>query len=212
MSLYVPSIYRYYIADTPSSSTVVIHSISGNVVRGTFSAIDRYGRPLQQGKFSCRVKDYIPEVDFADFWQFTTDEGPEGIFGFRAFGGNIVNAALSQDGSKYNLIIDGESDHGASVFKVALHSYAPIDTGVYKTDRMPSYGTLDEVYFRSPVKIWNGNDTYLYADNHYTTYCRITAIDANHVEGVIYGTITMFLNEGAFGSTAIRYGQFHASL
>jgi hypothetical protein len=100
MSLYVPSIYRYYIADTPSSSTVVIHSISGNVVRGTFSAIDRYGRPLQQGKFSCRVKDYIPEVDFADFWQFTTDEGPEGIFGFRAFGGNIVNAALSQDGSK----------------------------------------------------------------------------------------------------------------
>lgn len=213
MSFYSPSLYRFYITDTPGHTTVLINSVSGNEVRGTFSAVDNRGRAIRQGTFSCRVKNYIPEPDLSDRWQFTTDDGPQGIFGFRAFGGNVRTAALTQEGSKYLLTINGESDHGASSFKIQLYAHAPIDTGIYKTDYMPAYDGLDELYFKSPVKLWNGNDTYLYAGNGYThtTYCSITAIDAHHVEGIFYGAVTSFLNVGAHSTTSIQYGKFRAS-
>lgn len=210
LTLHEPGMYHYFITDAPGNTIVIINSVSGNVVRGTFSAVDEQGRTIQQGKFSCRVRDYIPESDHMDSWQFNINEGPYGTFGYRAFGGNTNKALLTQDGSMYVLTVNGTSDHSTSSFKIRLHSYTSISTGLYNTAVLG--GTLDELYYKSPTRIWNGNEIYMHANASYPTFCRIDAIDATHVEGVFYGNMGLFTSDADAGAgPSIEYGKFRAS-
>lgn len=189
---------------------VTIASVSGDVVTGSFSGINYDGKSLT-GTFNCRVKDYIRQVDLASKWFFGESEI---IFGYRLFGGNVLNASLSQNAGRYLLTINGESDNGQSVFKMVLSSTTSIAAGNYVGSFMSPGKHIDSLYFRSPVKIWNGNDTYLYSDDasQYPVYVSIDAIDQQKVTGTIYGNIRIGLSSGSITSAYIKEGKFSASL
>jgi hypothetical protein len=191
---------------------VTISSVTGNIVTGTFSGVNNTGKGILNGKFSCRVKNYQPQTDSVNKWQFGLDEH---IFLYNLYGGNVLNAGLSQNAGRYLLTVNGESDNGSSTFKMVLSSNSPLTTGVYQTkDIFNSPGlTIDSLYFRSQTRIWNGNTTYFSTEDfsQFPAYCRIDAIDANGVTGTLYGKIIIFLNSGSITSAYMRAGKFRAS-
>ena len=206
LQLYSPSIYPFYVNDTLGDLTVIINSVKGNIVDGFFSGINGDGKAITGGNFSCRVKNYVPQVDSSNKWGFSVDES---IFLYNIYGGNVLNASKSQILNKYFLTVNGESDNGDSKFKVVISSYSPISTGTYQTGYFSNH--LDTLYFKSNRKIWNGNTTYFYSDGHYPTYCRIDTINSYKVVGTLFGKINIYLSSSGFTSTDIKKGSFRAS-
>ena len=220
LQLYVPSLYRHYINDSLGSLAVTITKVSGNVVYGNFSGtnpangIESAG-PISAGSFAVRVKNYVPQADSVNKWAFGQDDGSNtGIFHYRTFGGNVLSAALTQNTGRYYLTINGESDHGASVFKTVVSSGSPITTGLYSVAYgagTVSSGRMDSLYFMSPEKIWNGNNTYLYSDGYTAAYVQIDSIDAHYVKGKLLGAINIYLSGAGYTRAYIREGRFSAS-
>jgi hypothetical protein len=215
LQLYLPSLYRHYINDSQGSLTVTITSVKGNTVYGNFSGtnpgngIEPTG-PITAGSFAVRIKNYVPQVDSADKWAFGEDDGSNtGIFHYRTFGGNVLNAALTQNAGHYYLTVNGESDRGASVFKMVASSGSPITKGLYSISG--GFGAVDSLYFVSPEKIWNGNNTYLYSNSYSPCSIQIDSIDAHHVTGKLLGTIDIYLSDAGFTSAPIGEGRFSAS-
>jgi hypothetical protein len=207
---FIPSIYRNYVNDSLGSLTVTISSVNGNTVTGSFSGTSGGGYPITTGSFAVRIKNYLPETDAADRWAFGEDES---IWLYRTFAGNTTNSTLGQMGSRYVLTVNGQSDHGASAFKLVLSSDNPIKKGIYQSEDPfnPSTDRLDSLYFISPEKIWNGNNTYLFEGNNYPTSVRIDSIDDHHVEGQLQGILDIYLSEAGITSAYIREGRFSAS-
>ncbi len=203
---YTPSIYPVYVNDSMGDLSVTISSVNGNIIEGSFSGADEYGPKITSGSFRCRVKDYVPQIDSMNKWAFSHDGH---LFLFNAYGGNILNATRSQAGSKYFLTVNGESDHGTSRFKIILSSPSPITKGVYQTNH--HLNAVDSLTFASNTKIWNGNSTYMYADDHGGTYCTIDSIDSKNVYGTLSGLIRIHTNSGSYFGTEIRKGRFRAS-
>jgi hypothetical protein len=163
------------------------------------------------GNFSCRVKNYQPQPDSVNKWSFGEDES---IFLYRLYGGNVLNAKLSQNGSRYLLTVNGESDQGKSVFKMVISANAPIATGTYLSGYMSYNNKLDSLYFQSDTKIWNGNGTYLFTEDfmQFPAICKIETIDQHQITGTMSGYMRIMLNSGSFSGAWIKQGKFRASL
>jgi hypothetical protein len=209
LQLYIPSYYRNYVNDSLGSLTVTITQVNGDVVLGNFSG-NSPGGTVASGSFAVRIKNYVPEVDSANKWAFGEDET---LFSYRTFAGNILNAALTQISGRYYLTVNGESDRRASVFKLMLSSVVPIKKGTYASRNqwgVPS-DRIDSLYFISPEKIWNGNNTFLFSDSYSPSIVQIDSIDANHVEGVLMGVLNIYLSSSGVTTAYIREGKFIAS-
>jgi hypothetical protein len=206
---FVPSIYRAYVNDSVGDVKVTIASVTGNIVLGSFTGRNNDGSALT-GNFSCRIKNYQPQADSVNKWSFGEDES---IFLYRMFGGNVLNAKLSQNGGKYLLTLNGESDFGQSVFKMVISSNAQIAAGTYESGYMINSNKVDSLYFRSPDKIWNGNDTYLFIDDFMQNpvYCKIESIDQYQVTGTLSGKMRIFLSSSGYSGAFIKEGKFRAS-
>lgn len=207
---FVPSIYRGYINDSTGDLKVTIASVTGNIVHGSFSGLNMDGLAIN-GNFSCRVKNYQPQPDSVNKWSFGEDES---IFLYRLYGGNVLNAKLSQNGSRYLLTVNGESDQGKSVFKMVISANAPIATGTYLSGYMSYNNKLDSLYFQSDTKIWNGNGTYLFTEDfmQFPAICKIETIDQHQITGTLSGYMRIMLNSGSFSGAWIKQGKFRASL
>lgn len=211
LQLYLPSVYRDYVNDSLGSLTVTITSVNGNIVTGNFSGLNQDRSAITSGDFAVRIKDYFPEIDSANKWAFGEDES---IFLYRTFAGNVLQGALTQNSGRYYLTISGESDHGSSSFKLMLSSGTPIKKGIYSTGLNPinpSSQKVDSMYFISPEKIWNGNDTYLYSNDREPAFIQIDSIDEHHAEGRMTGVMTIYLSSGGYTSAYIREGTFTTS-
>ncbi|MEO7044658.1 MAG: hypothetical protein ABI091_05075 [Ferruginibacter sp.] len=210
LRFYTPSIYRYYINDTMGTLKVSISKVDGNKVEGTYDGVSFDGKVIS-GTFASAVKNYIPQIDYADKWKFTEDEQP--FFLYNIYGGNVTSANRSQVGSNYFLTVNGESDNGDSQLKLILKSPSPIVAGTIYESKV-SENSIDSFYFKSNTRIWNGNTTYLFSNDYYDTYCRVDSIDNYHVLGTIYGKINIS-TQGPVSNTAtstnIKEGNFRAS-
>jgi len=207
LQLYIPGAYHNYITDAQGQLTVTINSVTGNVVNGSFSGVDRYGSSIASGSFAVRIKNYSPEADSTNKWAFGEDEL---TFSYRTFAGNVLNGTLSQSTGRYFLTVNGESDHGASTFKLVLSSNTPIKKGIYQTGFFTS-DKVDSLYFISPEKIWNGNNTYLFAGDYSQTIVQIDSINNRYAAGQLTGAINIFLANSSFARTNIREGRFTTS-
>ena len=191
-----------YINDTIGNLTVNINSVQGNIVTGTFS-----GTSITNGRFSCRVINYTPEIDSVNKWGFSEDDS---IFNYNIYGGNTISTSFEQDGPKYYFTVNGESDNGNSVFKLKISDYHPIDTVLYQTGYMYT-AHIDSMYFRSATKTSDTTSTYLYMYDDYIGYCNIDTLDDHHIVGTLYGKIEVFLGPAGFISTDIQKATFRAA-
>ena len=201
-----PGIDPFYVNDTLGDLTVTINSVNGNVVSGVFSGMNKDSTSISDGKFSCRVKNYVPQADSENKWAFSEDEP---VFLYRMYGGNILNATKSKASGKNYLSIVGESDNEDSRVQIIISSDSAITPGIYKTGAYSN--TLNALYFKSNTKIWNGNTTYLYANDSYPTSCKIDTIDAHKVVGTLYGHINIYLSSASKTGAQIKKGRFRAS-
>jgi hypothetical protein len=209
--LYVPSVDRSFVADSTGSLTVTIARLSGNIVYGAFSGTNSDGTPITGGSFAVRVKNYTPEADSTNKWAFGMflNRYPENAY--HAYGGNVLNAALSTASGRNYLTVNGESDNGASVFKLVISSTDPITTGMYSTPSFsnPFTKTVDSLYFSSPLQAtyaWTTSFNAEAAYAQYPTLVVIDSIDAHHVAGRIQGNFGVLI-----GSPEIQLGRFSAS-
>jgi hypothetical protein len=201
-----PGIDPFYVNDSLGDLTVTINSVNGNVVTGVFSGMNKDSTSISGGKFSCRVRNYVPQVDSVNKWDFSEDEP---VFLYRMFGGNILTATKSELSGRSYLSIVGESDNEDSQFQLVISSNSAIAPGIYKTGSYTN--ALNSLYFKSNTKIWNGNTTYLYADDSYPAYCRIDSIDSQKVVGTLYGHINISLSSAGKTGAEIKKGRFRAS-
>ena len=206
---FVSSMYRGYVNDSVGDVKVTIASVTGNIVLGSFSGLNFDNQPIS-GNFSCRVKDYQPQVDSVNKWSFGEDES---IFLYRQFGGNVLNATLSQNSGRYLLTLNGESDNGKSAFKMVISSTTQIAAGTYGSDFMNFNTKMDSLYFRSNTKIWNGNGTYLFIQDfgNFQAYCNIESIDQHQVTGTLSGQMRIFLSSAGSTGAWIKEGKFKAT-
>jgi len=195
-----------YVDDSAGSLTVTITSVSGNVVTGNFT-----GQFRSSGSFAVRIKNYQPEADSANKWSFGAYQTGYPVNFYHIYGGNILQASEGNSGGRYSLTVKGESDLGASVFKIVISSPNPIQSGTY-TSNQPNIqpNSVDSFYFISPEKIWNGNDTY-YSIAPSPMFVVIDSIDEHHVQGEIKGTISEIMNVGSIFSFEVQSGRFSAS-
>lgn len=199
LQYYIPSIYPLYITDDAGDLSVNITSVTGNVVTGTFAGGNRDGKKITEGKFICRIKNYLPQPDLDTKWKFSFDDNY--YYLYTLYGGNILNANKTQTGNRYLLTVNGESDQGLSKFKIVLSSSSSITSGVYKTGYYLEK-QVDSMYFKSDQKSWNGNTTYLFSDEYSDTYCRIDTIDSKEVAGALFGKIAgVNIRKGSFKAT-----------
>jgi len=205
LEFYQPSLYPHYVSDSFSNVTLNISYVNNNVVVGSFNGTNYTGAPITGGTFICRIQDYMPQTDSEFKWGFSEDEN---IFRYNIYGGNMLNASKYQVGSRYFLTLNGESDNGSSQFKIVLSSTTPISTGNYQSGVFAKQ--LDSLYFKSNTKIWNGNSTYLFADN-YQTFCKIDTISANYVSGTIGGRINILMSSSGYTSTQMNFGKFRVA-
>ncbi len=199
----VPQPFDLYsvVDDSLGNMSLTIESVTGNVVRGTFSGTDQWPFRIDTGSFVCTVTNYIPQQDAANRWKF-------GAWIDHAFGdcnfyaGNITSAAKSTTNGRNYLTINGESDHGASMFKVMVSSTSPIIRGLYQLNGGPD-NLLDSLYFKSAVPTWDGTIPYLYSFpgtvSYGNTYCYIDYIDDTKVTGTFYGILFSNLEDLIFG-------------
>lgn len=197
MVLYMPSIDREYITDSVGSLTVTITKVSGDVVYGNFSGSD-FGAPVSNGSFAARIKNYVPEADSADKWGFGAFSIGMYEPDYYIYGGNVLNAALTNAAGRYYLTVNGESDFGASAFKFVISSANPIAAGSYTMAPYAYQGTIDSFYYRSSMQLPSITD----AAN---TTVQIDSIDAHHVWGQLKGGVNGYSN------SLLQVGKFSAS-
>jgi len=199
---------NYYIDDVVGDMTVTIESVNGNIVKGSFSGVNKALDSVQSGSFICRVTNYIPEADASNKWAFNTINWAWNDV-YNCFAGNVTNAVKTNVGGRYYLTINGESDNRASVFKLVVSSSQPLARGEYQMAY--SYDPyFDTVYFKSDTPMWFGNMPYVYADASTIPYggetvCYIDTLDDNHVVGSFYGKVS-----GTINGNMIRKGSFNA--
>lgn len=191
-----------YVDDSLGNMTVTIHSVVGNIVRGTFSGISENWRKIDTGSFVCRVANYRHEQDAENRWAFGA--WIDHSFGlYNCYAGNISRAfKTSANGLNY-LTINGESDNGASQFKIVLRSNSPITKGPYII-HSDNFNVLDTLYFKSGVRTWDGTLPYLYSHQGTAllggeTFCFIDTIDNTQVKARLYGIIWNNLQDVYFG-------------
>lgn len=200
------------ITDSFGQMSVTITSVNGDVVKGYFSGIISSFTKIDSGSFTCRVANYVPQQIAASRWAFNTLDND--FFGlYNCYAGNITNAEKSKQGDKYYLTLDGESDNGASSFKLVISSIHPISRGEYWL--IESYdGFLDTLYFKSGVAEWPGLIKSYYADAGVmnlglATRCFIDTIDDRHVVGTLSGELASGIFP-SFNSAVISKGSFNA--
>jgi hypothetical protein len=112
--------------------TVTISSVEGNIVHGSFSGTGKTGDAIQNGTFTCRISNYHAQQDADTRWSFGAWIDPS--FGdYSPYAGNVTSAALSEANGIHYLTVNGESDHGASVFKLVIsNSTDTIHRGWYQ--------------------------------------------------------------------------------
>lgn len=172
---------------------------------------------LINGKFFCRVKNYLLQDDSINKWAFS--EAASFLHIYNSYGGNMLNAVKTQVSGRYVLTLNGESDHGKSDFKIILSSDLPISTGLYPTID-EGYGTsnrLDSMYFKSSTLTWHRTPTYLYSfyDSYpkdiFVSYCSIDTINSNKVVGTLSGKLRRYVTQSSGDITDIRKAWFKAS-
>src|SRR5258705_1170714 len=183
-----PSFYPFFVNDTLGNLSVTIDAVYGNVVEGRFSGTSQQGAPypekqVSDGKFRCRVKYYQAQQDSISKWGFSENNGSTL---YNIYGGNVFNGIKHQNGSRYLLTINGESDNSLSNFKIVLRSTSPISTGLYQNGS--STNLIDSFYFRSPLV------NYFTEDFRSGAYCQIDSLDNEKVVGRIYGSISLRLS------------------
>jgi len=187
--------YGYFYADDSIGNvTVKILSVEGNVVTGSFTGVNKTLDRLEGGTFKCRVANYIPEPDAQHRWQFGAWVDPAFDL-YHSYAGNVTKAVkTSANGFNY-LTIYGESDNGASNFKIQLSSVTPIAKGLYSLHNTANNQNLvDSIYFKSSIETWDNVVPYLHADAGtrpfgISTYCLIDSISTNYVSGKFYGLL-----------------------
>src|SRR6185295_11412926 len=94
---------------------------NGNIVSGTFSGAGSLGDEIKNGSFTCSIPNYKPQQDADTRWSFGAWIDP--AFGdYSCYAGNTTSAVLSEANGVHYLTVNGESDHGASVFKLVVSS------------------------------------------------------------------------------------------
>jgi hypothetical protein len=203
MYFFTPSLYKHYINDSLGDLTVTITAVNGSVVHGSFSGTG--SGAITNGKFSCRIKDYQPQTELPDRWQFSFDEAATE---YNCYAGNVLNVQQSQSGGRYLLTVNGESDHGASVYKLVLSSSAPLSTGIYRSMSGASANRLDSAHFKSATQLWNGTTYHFYTGSSIDTWCRIDTLDATHVVGRLFGRLRMNYSTSGISSFDVKLGDF----
>ena len=188
-----PSFYPFFVNDTLGNLNVTIDAVNANVVEGRFSGTSQQsaGNPEKQvsnGKFRCRIKYYQAQQDSISKWGFSENNGSTL---YNIYGGNIFSAVKHQNGNRYLLTVNGESDKGFSTFKIVLSSTSPLSTGLYQNGSLAN--RIDSFYFNSSAA------NYYTEDFRSGAYCQIDTLDNQKVVGRIYGTISLRL--GQFVST-----------
>ena len=207
---YRPSIVTHYASDVVGDLTVTIQSVSGNVVEGIFSGSSQGNFTGSQvsigtGRFRCRVRNYVPQVDSVNKWGFS--ESNDLQFPYHTWSGNVLNTSKYSNGGLYYLVVNGESDNGASKFKIKLRSTSPIGPGIYPTgNNYPN--NADSVYFSSgPLNV-----------SYFQTFsselaCQIDTITNEKLVGRFYGKFYLMnnANPGIYSGRAVRRGFFKAN-
>lgn len=204
---YSPSIFRDFINDTLGSLEVTIKSVTNNIVHGSFTGVNEFGneyKNISNGQFTCRVQDYVPQVDSANKWSMSTNSG---YMTYNIYGGNMLNAVESESAGRYYLTLKGESDFGTSELKMVVSSNDPVSTGIYSSTS--SINRLDVLNFNSNTQ---GSKTGFYVNDSPVTFCKIDFIDDKTVRGTIYGKITNYTGGNTLGTLEIKQGRFQASI
>jgi hypothetical protein len=170
-----------WITDQTGDATVNIQTVNGNIVSGIFSGTTQSGNPITEARFQCRIKDYRPQIDAPDRWSMNLDQG---LYRYEMFAGNTTSAILSSISGIPTLAIQGESDNGASSFKLMLKCYSGITAGNYEYNNPLSSRLLELVQFSSPIRLAYGSYNNFDLKN-IGYYCKIDRIDAVKVEGRI---------------------------
>jgi len=205
LEYYSPSTFRDFINDTLGSLTVTIKSVKDNIIYGSFTGINEYGdeyKNISNCQFSCRLQNYSPQADSTNKWELNAISGH---MSYSMYGGNILNAEKFIIEDRYYLDINGESDFGASEFKIVVSSETPITTGVYQSDI--STNRLNVLNFNSTI--YDSKTLFNVSDSP-VAYCKIDFIDDKTVRGIIYGRIINHTGEYTLETPYIK-GKFQAS-
>lgn len=188
---YTPSIYHYAVGDSLGKMSVTITAVNGDVVEGTFHGNSDYidQQEITNGKFRCRVQNYIPQQDSADKWKFFIDY--YSLADYRIYGGNVTKAAKTFVNNRYYLTINGTSDNDKSPFKLSVFSTSPIDTGYYRA--LPGNKIIESLYFKTGATY-----PFIFDSGSGSIYCHIDHIDANGVSGTMGTLETDWLRRGSF--------------
>jgi hypothetical protein len=205
-------IFTDYVNDSLGNLTINITSVNGDIVSGTFSGTasaqgNNSSNTISNGNFSCQVTGYQPKVDSYNKWSFSEDEP---MFNYNIYGGNVVNVSFTDDGPKSYFTLNGESDNGASVFKIKISDYHPITTTLYQTGYY-YLAHVDSMFFSSNAKIDSNTSTYFYMYDDYVGYCNIDTLDDHHIVGTLSGKVELSLGAARFTSTEIKEATFRAS-
>jgi hypothetical protein len=174
--------YPFFVTDSVGDLTVTISSIANNIVTGSYVGTSRFSNAQFSGRFVCRLKSYEPYADDADKWKWIDINDVS--HAHNIFGGNTLGAFKSNSAGVHQMSIDGESDNGATKFKVVIRAYTPIDTGVYYSQFRSFEETvrgkkLDSLY----IKSLDGTKYYFSLNGGY--YCVIDSISNGKVFGKI---------------------------
>ena len=203
---FIPSIVTNYVSDAIGNMTVTIESVKDNIVEGFFSGAAQgvstgSEANLTGGKFRCRVKNYLPQADAENKWGFCESNGLQ--YPFQTWSGNLLNAVKYQQGSAYYVVLNGESDHGTSVFKIKLRSNAPIAPGIYENNSGGA-NNVDSLYFYcAPMN-------FTYVQPLAGIACQIDSLDNQKIVGRFYGNIGFYFNPygGISFQRSVRRGFF----
>lgn len=198
------------VTDSAGSLTVTISQVSGNVVYGSFSGTNYDGNALTGGNFAARVKNYSPQPDSVNQWVFGAIITPNPAY--YIYGGNVTNTTLSTNNGRYYLTVNGESDMGASTFKMVISSVDPIAKGTYViTPYFPGPYNVDSFYFRSPASIYGSTPTNFNAITFPNpTTVIIDSIGPHYVSGQLKNSIN-FAPAGEINTCNLQMGRFSGS-
>jgi hypothetical protein len=197
------------VTDSAGSLTVTISKVAGNVVYGSFSGTNYDGNALTGGSFATRVKNYIPETDSANQWGFgTITNNP---VAYHIYGGNVVSTELSSNNGRYYLTVNGESDMGASTFKVEISSVSPIAKGIYvNTPNFPGPNNVDSFYFNSSAQVFGGPTHYDAISYPNPTMVIIDSIGPHYVSGELKNS-SNFAGPDNINTLYLQMGRFSGS-
>lgn len=207
---YRPSVVTHYVSDVAGDLTVNIESVNGNVVEGSFSGSSQGTYTGSQvnigsGRFRCRVRNYVAQADSVNKWGFS--ESNDLQYPYHTWSGNILNATRYSSSGMYYLVVNGESDNGASKFKIKLRSVNPIAPGIYQTgSNYPN--NADSVYFSSAPM----NAIYFQTFSSELA-CQLDTVTNERVVGRFYGKAYLMNsgNTGIYFGRAVRRGFFKAN-